>query len=87
MIVDTPIVDDALRLAIGDTDDIDRRLGRATLFANYLDSQWQALGHKNITWDWAGISTSLRDDIAAIERIRQYARESAGRTAVRETST
>jgi hypothetical protein len=75
MIVDTPIVDDKTRVSIGDIDDIDRRLERATRFADYLDSQWQAIGHKNITWDWKGVSTALRADIDAIHRKRRHARE------------
>jgi hypothetical protein len=79
MIVDTPVVDDKVRATIGDIDDIDRRLDRSTLFTDYLDSQWQAIGHKNITWDWAGISASLRGDISGIQRIRQHTREAATR--------
>lgn len=47
-------------MSIGDIDDIDRRLERTVRFGAYLDSQWQAVGHKNITWEWAGISTALR---------------------------
>jgi hypothetical protein len=79
MIVDTPIVDGKVRATIGDIDDIDRRLDRSTRFADYLDSQWQAIGHKNITWDWAGISASLRGDIGGIRRIRQHTREAGTR--------
>jgi hypothetical protein len=88
MIVDTPIVDDKARISIGDTDDIDRRLERASRFVDYLDSQWQALGHKNISWEWTGISESVRDDIATIQRLRQRARESEVRPVIpiRETS-
>ena len=81
MIVDTPIVDEGVRATIGDIDDIDRRLERAIRFVNYLDSQWQAIGHKNLTWDWAGVGDALRADIAQIQRIRQHARDSVARPA------
>jgi hypothetical protein len=79
MIVDTPIVDGKARGSIGDIDDIDRRLDRGIRFLDYLDSQWQAVGHKNITWDWAGVSGAARGDIEAVQRIRQHAREAAVR--------
>jgi hypothetical protein len=82
MIVDTPIVDDEARLSIGDTDDIDRRLVRATRFVDYLDTQWQTVGHKNVTWEWTGVSASLRDNIAEVERIRQRSREAANRATI-----
>jgi hypothetical protein len=87
MIVDTPIVDEKVRLSIGDIDDIDRRLERCILFANYLDSQWQAVGHMDVTWEWTGISASVRDNISQVQRIRQRVRESAVRPTlpVRET--
>jgi hypothetical protein len=75
MVVDTPIVDEAARLELGGTDDIDQRLGRATRFVDYLDSQWQTVGNKSVTWDWAGISNSVREQIVSIQRKRQYARE------------
>ena len=79
MIVDTPIVDDRVRVQIGDSDDIDNRLDRATVFADYLDSQWQAIGNKDVMWDWAGVSKSLRSNISAIRKIRQRGREAAVR--------
>jgi hypothetical protein len=79
MIVDTPIVDDKVRASIGDNDDIDRRLERSVRFGDYLDSQWQAIGHKNITWEWIGISNALRDNISQVQRIRQRFREAAVR--------
>lgn len=79
MVVDTPIVDGKVRASIGEIDDIDRRLERGIRFLDYLDLQWQAVGHKNITWDWAGVSSASRSDIGAIQRIRQHAREAAVR--------
>lgn len=79
MVVDTPIVDGKVRASIGEIDDIDRRLERGIRFLDYLDLQWQAVGHKNITWDWAGVSSASRSDIGAIQQIRQHAREAAVR--------
>lgn len=79
MIVDTPIVDDEVRAAIGHVDDIDQRLDRCLKFKNYLDKHWTSIGHKNVTWQWPGVSGDLQKDIAAIQLIRQHIRESAVR--------
>ena len=79
MIVDTPIVNNDARMVIGDVDAIDLRLERASRFVEYLDSQWQAIGHAQVTWEWPGISASLKEEISAIQQRRQHIREASTR--------
>jgi hypothetical protein len=79
MIVDTPIVDEAVRLQFGHADSIDQRLERAEVFVDYLDSQWKTIADKSVAWDWTGVSTSVHEEIAKIQQNRQYAREASVR--------
>jgi hypothetical protein len=79
MIVDTPVVDETVRRSLNNTDLIALRLARVVLFADYLDSQWEAVGDKNLAWDWIENGNLLREEVSAIQRAMKHKREAAVR--------
>lgn len=68
MIVDTPILDSAIRDKIRDSQDIFLRLERAKTFCEYLDSQWGGLKNTGLTFDWAKVSIGIKEDIEFITK-------------------
>jgi hypothetical protein len=66
VIVDTPIVDDAVRGAIDAAESIAARLDRAERFRRYLDTSWQRLGLGTTVFDWNRMSRGLQTDIDAV---------------------
>jgi hypothetical protein len=67
VIVDTPIVDRAVRAKVGDSRSIHERLGRCEVFQAYLDEQWETLSGKNVAYDWKAVSEDLAHDIRRIK--------------------
>lgn len=74
VVVDTPIVDPAVRAQVVDARTIGDRLDRAEIFRKYLDAQWSLVGEP-ATFSWLAVSEGLRQDIestrASAERNRQ----------------
>ncbi len=68
MVVDTPIVDREVRENIGDESSIIRRLERAEIFRNYLDSQWINVEAAAEVFNWKHLSSQLNDEINLIKR-------------------
>ncbi len=66
IIVDVPIFETTIRGEILNTFDINRRLERVTIFADYLDSLWTALSFKNTHFVWSQKSKELRQDVQVI---------------------
>ncbi|HVX09148.1 hypothetical protein [Humibacter sp.] len=65
MVVDTPIVDVAVRAQIRDVRGILERLDRADLFIKYLDDQWKTFGDTEaLPFDWAEARNALVADVA-----------------------
>lgn len=62
VIVDTPIVDPAVRQTVHDASQIQERLERAEVFRQYLDAQW-LFGEARTTFSWPMASAELRRDI------------------------
>ncbi|WP_133116384.1 hypothetical protein [Amycolatopsis antarctica] len=62
MIVDTPIVDPAVRRDVGDVQSINDRLDRADIFRRYLDSQWK-FDEAATTFSWPDVSAKLARDM------------------------
>lgn len=70
MIVDTPIIDDKVRLKVIDEESIQSRLERADIFVSYLDNVWNQVSNKPLVFDWEVLSLRLKNDIKRIkERI------------------
>ena len=63
MIVDTPIIDRAIRETITNVLAIDERLERAKLFCNYLDAQWATIPSIAGPFSWPHCSNAVRSDI------------------------
>ena len=75
MVLDTPIVDRALREQTRDANNILSRLERAETFTQYLDSQWTSIEIAADVFDWNSLSTQLRDEITWIrERVERSIR-------------
>jgi hypothetical protein len=66
VVVDTPILDDAVREATRPADDLGDRLTRAESFIEYLDSMWGPIAQCAVGFDWQEASESLKAEIAAI---------------------
>ena len=60
VVVDTPILDRELRGLILDAHSLEERLERATVFCNYLDRCWGALGIPGLPFDWPESSLEAR---------------------------
>lgn len=78
MIVDTPIVDRAVRERIGDEVNILRRLERAEEFRRYLDSQWTNIEMAAEVFNWRRLSSQLNAEINYIKGRLQVAGQRAG---------
>jgi len=63
VVVDTPIVDPEVRLRIRDVRTLAERAARATVFLDYLDSQWAAFDQGPEGFEWASRSASARLEI------------------------
>ena len=65
MVIDTPIVDRAVRENIGDEGNILRRLERAEMFRRYLDSQWSKIeaAVEVFNWETSKFSVECRDKL------------------------
>lgn len=68
IVVDTPVLDGVVRKRIHNTEMIEDRLRRATIFRNYLDDQWEKLNRQFLGFNWTEVSHDLGRDI---ERIRE----------------
>lgn len=66
MIVDTPIVNGAIRAEVTDAYGIADRLSRAKLFCDYLDSQWHLLQGSETAFNWSTVRTLVDRDIEYI---------------------
>ena len=67
MVIDTPIVDRAVRENIGDEGSILRRLERAEIFRRYLDSQWSMIEAAVEVFNWRHLSSQLNAEINFIK--------------------
>lgn len=68
IIVDVPIFEEETRGNIINSLDINTRVERATLFADYLDNIWNRSAFKNTHFVWTQKSNELRNDIYKIKR-------------------
>ena len=66
MIVDTPIIDVNMRAKIANEYNIADRLSRATVFCEYLDSQWQLIEGRQLAFEWPLIRRLLNRNIEYI---------------------
>ncbi|WUH98829.1 hypothetical protein OHR68_35845 [Spirillospora sp. NBC_00431] len=68
MVIDTPIVDDAYRLLIGDAYSLSERLARSEYFRAYLDKQWRSLEPilNAPKFNWREFSARITDDIITV---------------------
>ncbi|MBL0886204.1 ATP-binding protein [Myceligenerans indicum] len=66
MVVDTPILDSAVRRELKDEYGLLGRLDRAEIFKKYLDDSWDVAGIPSSVWDWRRISARLADDIDTV---------------------
>ena len=73
MVVDTPIVDRAVRERIGDEATILGRLDRAEEFRRYLDSQWTNIESAGEVFNWRYLSSQLNAEISFIRSRLQVA--------------
>ena len=60
------MLDDAVREAIRDADDLGDRLTRAESFIEYLDSMWSPIAQYAVGFDWQEASELLKGEVAAI---------------------
>ncbi len=67
IIVDTPVFDDNKRQNIQDIFEIKERIERARIFVEYLDDIWRKLENKPTQFDWARMSSSIKQDINKVE--------------------
>ncbi|MDD7833833.1 hypothetical protein [Paenarthrobacter sp. AB444] len=72
VIVDTPVLDQAVALKIGDEFTLDGRLNRTTAFREYLDNCWEESNLHSAGWCWPSVSQALHEDV---ERIRRMSRK------------
>jgi hypothetical protein len=70
MIVDTPVLDDAVRDQMLDVETIEERLHRARVFKHYLDERWSGFNPGGPEFDWRAVSRDLEADIALVEEKR-----------------
>ena len=68
MIVDTPILDEAVRGKITNVERIDERLNRAIIFAGYLDRQWEKVNQKGLGFNWENVSKELKINVENIRK-------------------
>ncbi|MDQ4501066.1 hypothetical protein [Sinomonas sp. ASV322] len=76
MIVDTPIMDPAVRTAVLDVRPIEDRLDRADAFCDYLDDAWDGFANPSaLSFDWNIQGQRLRNDIDNARKKAVRARE------------
>lgn len=68
VVVDTPIVDQAVADAIDDCQDIRDRMGRSKVFSAYLDQCWEPFRDEETAFDWPLVSETLSRDYERINR-------------------
>jgi hypothetical protein len=68
IVVDTPIIDGSIADKLGDSRDIEDRLGRCRLFCRYLDEAWDRFDHPEAGFDWKEVRADLIADYERIER-------------------
>lgn len=68
MTVDTPILDDAIRALIVDTQEIHSRLKRARDFTRYLERQAEHFTDADVRRVLSDIFTAVANDITDIEQ-------------------
>src|SRR4030042_4858914 len=66
VVVDTPILDPAVRDQINSEFIIHERLERAKVFAEYLDSQWQLLFDYELPFRWPAVRRLIDKDIVYV---------------------
>lgn len=66
VLVDTPIVEAALRQRIIDARTLVDRVERAHIFKLYLDESWNAAGIQSDGWDWSIVSAALEGDMKLV---------------------
>lgn len=70
VLVDTPILEVAVRQSIGEFRTIASRLHNVEVFCQYLDDIWPVIEEGNNLFKWDSISTDLKNDVKRIrERI------------------
>ena len=68
VLVDTPILDEALRPLIGDVKAFNQRLDRAEAFVRYLDRHWSNVGAEAAGYNWRTASENFDGQVAGIRR-------------------
>lgn len=68
VVVDTPIVDEAVAGQIDDCQEIEDRVARSKIFVAYLDDCWEAFQGQGHAFDWADVREPLDRDYERIER-------------------
>jgi hypothetical protein len=68
IVVDTPIVDDAVANTIAHCREVEDRLERARVFVSYLDQQWTLVQRPDLPFDWTQVSKQLESDFVRVER-------------------
>jgi hypothetical protein len=70
IVIDTPIIDQKFRTRIADVHQIKERLERATVFIEYLDSNWSF--QDGIGFDWKEVQVTVSGEIRRIrERLER----------------
>jgi len=68
VVVDTPIVDEQAAKRLDDCQDIEARVERAKLFAEYLNDSWESFRDADHAFDWDEVSQPLERDYERIDR-------------------
>jgi hypothetical protein len=69
VVVDTPIVDEAVAAKIDDCTDITDRVSRSRVFAAYLDAVWdEQFSGADLAFSWPEVKRPLEVDYARIDR-------------------
>lgn len=66
VIVDTPVLEAAVRGRLGDAKSLEQRLARAEAFAEYLDRQWLKVESEAVGFTWTTASQTLAWQISLI---------------------
>ena len=66
IIVDTPILDNALRKNLNNPDLITERLDRTKRFKEYLDNSWTQIDSEKCGFNWIKYSDALAENIESI---------------------
>jgi hypothetical protein len=63
MIIDTPILNAQVRSQIYNDFSIKERLKRASIFTDYLDSEWEPLSEYELSFQWPVVKKRINRDI------------------------